>query len=55
MRIGGGGREQWMVLLPLCVAVGILTVFLGGPDEALTTMEHLAYDAWDFLSTYLRR
>ncbi len=54
MRIGGGGREQWMVLLPLGVGVILVTIFLGGPEEALTAMEHMAYDAWGIVSGLFR-
>ena len=54
MRIGGGGREQWMVLLPLAVVMIVVTIFLGGPEQALNTMEHMAYDAWDIVSGFVR-
>lgn len=55
MKIGGGGRETWMMIIPLVVALGVSTVLLGGPDEALTTLEHMAYDAWDVVGVWLRR
>lgn len=55
MRIGGGGREARMMLIPLVVAIGVTTVLLGGPDEALTVLERMAYDAWDAVGVWLRR
>ena len=55
MKIGGSSRETWMMLIPLVVAVGVSTVLLGGPGEALTTLERMAYDALDAVGVWLRR
>ena len=55
MRIGGGGREQWMVVIPLCGLAVLVIVLLGGPEEALRTMELMFYDAAVVVSTLFRR
>lgn len=55
MRIGGGEREQWMVVLPIGGLVVLTTVLLGGPDQVLSVVEHTLYAAWDAASLLLRR
>ena len=54
MRIGGG-VEKWMVFLPVAALAVLVTVYLGGPDQALDSMERLAYDGWDRLMMLFRR
>ena len=46
MKIGGGGREQFMVTLPLLVAAFMTMYALGGPDRTLALLERLANDVW---------
>ena len=54
MRIGGG-VEKWMVFLPVAALAVLVTVYLGGPDQALDSMERLASDGWDKLMMLFRR
>lgn len=54
MRIGGG-RDKWMVVLPLLGLVVFVGVMLGGPEDALRTMETLFVDALDAARTVFRR
>jgi hypothetical protein len=54
MRIGGG-VERWMIMLPLCGLVVLVTVYLGGPEQALEAAERLAYDTWDRVALLVRR
>ncbi len=54
MRIGGG-VEKWMVIVPAIALAVLVTVYLGGPDQALDSMERLAYDGWDRLMLLFRR
>jgi hypothetical protein len=44
MKIGGGGREQFMITLPLLVAAFMTMYALGGPDRTFALLERLAYD-----------
>lgn len=53
MRIGGG-IERWMFLLPLAVLAVLVVVFAGGPDQAIRSVERLAYDGWDRMIVLLR-
>jgi hypothetical protein len=46
MKIGGGGREQFMVALPLVVAVFMTIYALGGPDRTMMLLERMANDVW---------
>ena len=54
MRIGGG-VERWMFLLPLGAVADLYVVYVGGPDQALNSLERLAYDGWDRLVMLFRR
>ena len=54
MRIGGG-VERWMILLPMFGLVVLVTVYLGGPEEALDSLERLAYVGWDGVVRLFRR
>lgn len=54
MRIGGG-VEKWMVVLPAVVLALMVTVYMGGPDNALGTLERLAWDGWDRVVLLFRR
>ena len=54
MRIGGG-VEKWMVVLP-AIGLGVMiTVYMGGPDNAFRTLEHLAWNGLDRLALLFRR
>ena len=55
MKIGGGGRETWMVLLPMSGLVLVVSLLLGGPEQALIAAEHLVYDTWTTVSVWFRR
>jgi hypothetical protein len=54
-RIGGGGNETWMVVVPVVVGLFIVTTVMGGPMNTLNAVERLAYDAIDAVSLMLRR
>jgi hypothetical protein len=54
MRIGGTSRDHLMTLLPLCVAVVVAFVLLGGPRNALRMMEATAWDCWTVVSLWFR-
>jgi hypothetical protein len=54
MKIGGGGRESWMVVLPIVGLVVLTTMLLGGPGEALSVLEHTMYAAWDRAALWFR-
>lgn len=54
MRIGGGA-EKWMVLLPVFGLAVLVTVYVGGPDQALDSLERLAYEGWNSLVVLFRR
>ena len=54
MKVGGGGREQWMVVLPIFGLVVLTTVLMGGPANALSALEHTLYAAWDHAALLFR-
>lgn len=55
MRIGGATRDSMMTLIPMGVAVLVTVVLLGGPEDALRTLERLGYDAWMLVGGWFRR
>ena len=54
MKIGGGGREQFMVTLPLLVAVFMTVYALGGPDRTFALLERMANDIWTAIQHAIR-
>jgi len=54
MRIAGG-VERWMVLLPILALAVLVTVYVGGPANALNLLERMAYSIWDHAAVLLRR
>jgi hypothetical protein len=50
----GGGREQFMVTLPLLVAVFMTMYALGGPDRTLALLERMLNDVWGLIRHALR-
>jgi hypothetical protein len=55
MKIGGGGREVWLVVVPIVGLVFLTTMLLGGPEDVLMTLEHTFYAAWDRAAVFFRR
>lgn len=55
MRIGGGGRERWMAVVPLAGLVAVMTFLLGGPDQAFRAAELLVTNAAGWVSVFFRR
>lgn len=51
----GDGVEKWMVLLPIAGLAVLVTVYVGGPDQALDSLERLAYDGWHGLLSVWQR
>ena len=54
MRIGGG-VERWMFLLPVAVLGVLVVIYAGGPDQAVDSLERLAYGGWDRVVVLFRR
>ena len=54
MRIGGG-VERWMIILPVCAMFVLVTVYLGGPENAIDSLERFAYTTWDRAVLLFRR
>ena len=54
MRIGGG-RERWMVVVPMAVLAGVVTVLLGGPSHAIRVMDGLFHDALREIALFFQR
>ena len=54
MRIAGG-VERWMVLLPTLALALVVTVYVGGPANAIDLLERMVYSIWDHAAVLLRR
>ncbi len=44
-----------MVLFPIAALAILVTVYAGGPDRALDSLERLAYGVWDQAVLLFRR
>ena len=51
MKVGGGGSERYMVIIPSVIGFVIVVYALGGPGQTLILLENLAQGGWDWLRT----
>ena len=49
MKVGGGGNERFMVIVPAVVGLFVIVYALGGPGQTLIILEALAQDGWQWL------
>ncbi len=54
MKVGGGGTEKFMIVVPLFVGFVLSIYALGGPGRALFLMEKFAEDAWQAVRNFIR-
>lgn len=54
MNTGGTGRDNMMILLPLVAVTLLITIVMGGPEEALSVADRMLYDAWNAVSLWWR-
>ena len=55
MKVGGGGNERLMVIVPLVVGGFLIVYGLGGPGQTLILLEHYAQGAWAWIqNTFFR-
>lgn len=50
-----GSAERWLMLVSAAILAAVVTILLGGPAEALETLERLAQQGWDAVASLLRR
>jgi hypothetical protein len=55
MRIGGATRDTMMTLIPMSVAVVVTLYLLGGPEDALRTLDRVGYEVWQAIGVWFRR
>ena len=55
MRSGGGGREAWMLVIPVVGLLVLGNVVLGGPDDVLRMLERVFLDVVDSARNAWRR
>ena len=48
MKVGGGGSEKYMIIVPAILGFWIIVYTLGGPGQTLIILENIAQDglAW---------
>lgn len=54
MKVGGGGSERYMVILPAIVGFGIVVYALGGPNQTLIYLENMALGGMEWLRSVFR-
>jgi hypothetical protein len=55
MNVGGKGRDHLLMVIPLIGLVFVVTVWFGGPMQAMNSAERMLYDAWDAIFISVRR
>jgi hypothetical protein len=54
MKVGGGGSERYMVIIPAIVGSVIIIYALGGPNQTLIYLENLSLNLWEWARNLLR-
>jgi DMSO reductase anchor subunit len=54
IKVGGGGSEKYMILVPLGIGFFASVYALGGPGQTLNVLEHWAQAALEFGRNLLR-
>ena len=54
MKVGGGGSERFMVIIPSVIGFVIIVYALGGPNQTLIVLETLAQESWEWLRNLVR-
>ena len=53
-KIGGGGSEKYMILVPLGIGFFVSVYALGGPVSTLRTLEYYARNGLDYVVNLIR-
>ena len=53
-KIGGGGSEKYMILVPLGIGFFVSVYALGGPVSTLRTLEYYARGGLEYLINLIR-
>jgi hypothetical protein len=54
MKVGGGGSERYMVIVPAVVGFAIIVYALGGPNQTLIYLETMAQGGWEWVQSMIR-
>jgi len=49
MKVGGGGNERFMIIVPAFVGFWIIVYALGGPTQTLIILESFAQDGYHWV------
>ena len=55
MRVGGHAHDSLLMVFPVVGLVFVVTVWFGGPTEALNSAERTLYDVWNVIVVSFRR
>ena len=55
MKVGGHGHDSLLMVFPLVGLAFVVTVWFGGPTEALNSAEHMLYDLLNAIVVSFRR
>ena len=54
MKVGGGGSERYMVIIPAFIGFWIVVYALGGPGQTLIYLETMAQQGLEFVRGLVR-
>jgi hypothetical protein len=54
VKVGGGGSERYMVIIPAVIGFIIVVYALGGPNQTLIVLENLAQSSLEWVRNAVR-
>jgi hypothetical protein len=54
VKVGGGGSERYMVIIPATIGFVIVVYALGGPNQTLIVLENMAQQGWEWVRNLAR-
>lgn len=54
MKVGGGGNERYMVIIPAVLGFVVIVYALGGPNQTLILLENMTQDGLSWVRNVVR-
>ena len=54
MKVGGGGNERYMVIIPAVLGFAIIVYALGGPNQTLILLETMTQEGLEWVRNLVR-
>ena len=54
MKVGGGGNERYMIIIPAVLGFVIIVYALGGPGQTIMLLENMTRDGIEWVRSAVR-